>query len=299
MEQKFNKRYNYTPENLKKLESNEVFVFGSNTEGQHAGGAAAVAFESFGAVIGRAVGMQGQSYAIPTMTPDGVKVNRTDLLKSLINFVSYAEQNQDKVFYLTKIGTGIAGWSMREVRRIFWTAVDFVKPEEECSLPANLVIPYEFAQPESYWNHTGKYQEQYDRLWKELVPPEGNADTYHGEVLRICSRLYYDYYNNGLCNCYDVNTDYSDDDEDYEETTTEVNRYTSEQMEKLAEYIKLLKPEEADEFEHIMRNIYSIIECASFLNETNSLFKPCYEKDFEDMANKVIYVVMNSENCKI
>jgi len=166
MEQKFNKRYNYTPENLKKLESNEVFVFGSNTEGKHAGGAAAVAFESFGAVMGQAVGMQGQSYAIPTMTPDGFKVSPVDLLKSLLDFVSYVEQNQDKIFYLTKIGTGIAGWSMREVRRIFWTAVDFVKPEEECSLPANLVIPYEFAKSESYWNHTGKYQEEYDRLWK-------------------------------------------------------------------------------------------------------------------------------------
>lgn len=134
---------------------------------------------------------------------------------------------------------------------------------------------------------------------EELVPPVGNADTYHGEVLRISSRLYYDYYNNGLCNCYDVNTVDSDDFDDCEETTTEVNHYTSEQMEKLAEYIKLLKPEEADEFEHIMCNIYSIIDCASFLNKTNSLFKPCYENDFENMVNKVIYVVMNSENCKI
>lgn len=70
-------------------------------------------------------------------------------------------------------------------------------------------------------------------------------------------------------------------------------------MKKLVEYIKLLKPEEADEFKRIMHNIFSIIEHASLLNKTNSLFKPCYENDFEDMVNKVIYVVMNSENCKI
>ena len=48
------------------LAPNEVFVFGSNLAGSHGGGAAYVAYRKFGAVMGQGVGLQGQSYAIPT-----------------------------------------------------------------------------------------------------------------------------------------------------------------------------------------------------------------------------------------
>ena len=56
-----------TPEWIDSLKPNEVFVFGSNLAGMHGGGAAMVAHLKFGAVMGQGVGMQGQSYAIPTM----------------------------------------------------------------------------------------------------------------------------------------------------------------------------------------------------------------------------------------
>ena len=49
------------------LQSNEIFVFGSNLAGQHGGGAAQLAYQKFGAVWGQGVGLQGQSYGIPTM----------------------------------------------------------------------------------------------------------------------------------------------------------------------------------------------------------------------------------------
>jgi len=52
----------------------------------------------------------------------------------------------------------------------------------------------------SYWGETGAYQEEYDTLWKELVPPSGKAKTKHGELLRCASRLMYEYCNNGNCN---------------------------------------------------------------------------------------------------
>ena len=57
----------YTPDNIESLGPDEVFVFGSNLQGIHAGGAARVALEKFGAVMGQGVGIQGQAYAIPTM----------------------------------------------------------------------------------------------------------------------------------------------------------------------------------------------------------------------------------------
>ena len=57
----------YTPENITELRENEIFVFGSNLRGMHGSGAARVAMNRFGAVWGKGVGLQGRSYAIPTM----------------------------------------------------------------------------------------------------------------------------------------------------------------------------------------------------------------------------------------
>jgi hypothetical protein len=52
----------------------------------------------------------------------------------------------------------------------------------------------------SYWNNTGVYQQEYDRLYKELVPNSGSADTLRGELIRAISRISYDWYNNGNIN---------------------------------------------------------------------------------------------------
>lgn len=43
----------FTPNNIESLEENEVFVFGSNLDGYHIGGAARIAKERFGAVWGQ------------------------------------------------------------------------------------------------------------------------------------------------------------------------------------------------------------------------------------------------------
>ena len=49
------------------LKKDEIFVFGSNLEGKHLGGAALAAHMKFGAQWGVGVGLTGQTYAIPTM----------------------------------------------------------------------------------------------------------------------------------------------------------------------------------------------------------------------------------------
>ena len=56
-----------TPERISNLRPGEIFVFGSNLAGMHGGGAARIAVDRFGAIMGQGVGLQGQSYAIPTM----------------------------------------------------------------------------------------------------------------------------------------------------------------------------------------------------------------------------------------
>lgn len=60
-----------SPNYITALQPDEIFVFGSNLAGRHGGGAARLAYQKFGAVWGHGVGLQGQSYAIPTMQGEG------------------------------------------------------------------------------------------------------------------------------------------------------------------------------------------------------------------------------------
>lgn len=99
-----------TPENIQELKDNQIFVFGSNMNGNHAGGAARLAVEKFGAIMGQAEGIQGQSYAIPTLDKDMEKVTEEELVVFLGNFGNYANEHLEKEFLLTAIGTGIAGF---------------------------------------------------------------------------------------------------------------------------------------------------------------------------------------------
>lgn len=108
-----------TPSFIKSLQPNEIFVFGSNLQGMHYGGAARVACQHFGAVMGNGVGIQGQSYAIPTMQggPKTIKPYVDD-------FIAYASQHPGQIFYVTPIGCGIAGFKPRDIAPLFKDAVN-------------------------------------------------------------------------------------------------------------------------------------------------------------------------------
>jgi len=53
---------------------------------------------------------------------------------------------------------------------------------------------------QAYWDNNGKYQEQYEMAWEQLVPASGEAEDGWPEALRAISRIGYDYYNNGFGN---------------------------------------------------------------------------------------------------
>ena len=107
----------FTPDFITELKENEVFVFGSNLSGFHGGGAARIAADKFGAVWGQGVGLQGQSYAIPTMQ-GGV-----DTIKPYVDdFISFAKDHPELTFLVTKIGCGIAGFTEEEIAPLFRAA---------------------------------------------------------------------------------------------------------------------------------------------------------------------------------
>ena len=122
-----------TPDWIDQLAENEVFVFGSNPDGSHTGGAAAHAVKHFGAIVGQGEGPQGQSYAIPT-TGDFIL-----FAQAVQRFIAYAADHTDKRFLVTRVGCGNAGYDVHRVARLF---VDAIKIEN-------------IALPEEFWMHLG------------------------------------------------------------------------------------------------------------------------------------------------
>jgi len=107
-----------SPKWIDNLGENEIFVFGSNLSGFHGGGAAELAME-WGAVWGQGVGLQGQTYAIPTMQ-GGVET-----IKPYVDdFLSFAKSHPELKFLVTEIGCGIAGFTVKEIAPLFKVAID-------------------------------------------------------------------------------------------------------------------------------------------------------------------------------
>lgn len=121
----------YTPDAISALGPRDIFVFGSNLAGRHHGGAARAAVNRFGAIMGQGEGLQGRSYAIPTMQ-GGVHT-----IKPYVDrFIEFAKKEQALTFYVTKIGCGIAGFQISEIAPLFKDALG-VK---------NIRLPKEFVE---------------------------------------------------------------------------------------------------------------------------------------------------------
>lgn len=117
-----------TPQMIRQLGENEIFVFGSNANGYHRGGAAAFAMREFGAVWGQGEGLQGKSYAVPTTEGMG------QLREAVNRFTAFADQHQELRFLVTMIGCGNAGYSPRDIAPLFKGCIDL----------ENVALPIEF-----------------------------------------------------------------------------------------------------------------------------------------------------------
>lgn len=119
----------FTPDQIATLAPGEIFVFGSNLAGHHGGGAARAAYQKFGAIYGQGVGLQGQSYAIPTMQ-GGVKT-----IKPYVDdFIAFAKAHPELTFYVTRIGCGIAGFRDEQIAPLFEAAIEL----------DNIILPESF-----------------------------------------------------------------------------------------------------------------------------------------------------------
>jgi len=123
----------FTPENIEELKENEIIVVGTNMNGAHGGGAASFAADNFGLEEGVGEGLSGQAYAFPTLNKDYSKRTLLQMACSKVKLYQVAEENPEKMFYVTKVGTGIAGFSLEDMRQVF-----------KGPKPENVILPKEF-----------------------------------------------------------------------------------------------------------------------------------------------------------
>ena len=132
MEEKFHN--GFTPDYIDNLLPNQVFVFGSNTLGYHAGGASKMARRKFGAIWGQAEGLQGMSYGIPVDFGRGVR-NDIHVKTAVDRFIAFAKEHNELFFFVTRIGCGTGGYRDDEIAQFF---KDALKVKNIC-LPKSFV----------------------------------------------------------------------------------------------------------------------------------------------------------------
>ncbi|OGT55447.1 MAG: hypothetical protein A3E01_09050 [Gammaproteobacteria bacterium RIFCSPHIGHO2_12_FULL_63_22] len=96
-----------------------IFVFGSNVNGFHAGGAARYALDHYGAIWGAGYGLQGNAYAIPTMDHEMQTLSVDAIADHVAEFISFARERQQMSFLVTAIGCGIAGHDPADIGPLF------------------------------------------------------------------------------------------------------------------------------------------------------------------------------------
>lgn len=136
---------------ITKLKSNQIFVFGSNTQGRHGKGAAKIAKEKFGAIYGQAEGIQGQSYAIVTkdLTIDDKKnPSRTkeQIIQQIHNLYEYAKCNSDKEFLIAYSGVG--------------KNLNYYSNEDMACMFASEFIPYNIIFEEEFFKLIKQYYDK-------------------------------------------------------------------------------------------------------------------------------------------
>lgn len=101
------------------LPEGTVFVFGSNIVGRHDKGAAQTARRHFGAVYGVGKGRTGQAYAIPTKDLEMQPIPLRRIAAHVTDFLAYASANLDTNFFVTAVGTGLAGYTHAQMAPLF------------------------------------------------------------------------------------------------------------------------------------------------------------------------------------
>jgi hypothetical protein len=125
-----------------------IFVFGSNLAGIHGAGSAKEAAKNHGAKQGYGIGLQGNSYGIPTKSGSLDILPLWTIEKYVAGFIEFAhQQKRHLVFDVVAIGCGLAGYRPYQVAPLF----------SPCMAFENVNLPKEFNQ--ILWNLHTNYKD--------------------------------------------------------------------------------------------------------------------------------------------
>lgn len=124
----------YAPEDITKLEPNQIFVFGSNQAGRHGRGAAKTALNKFGARYGVGRGIEGNSYALPTKDFEIQTLSLPEIEEEIRIYLETATWYPELQFFTTLIGCGLACYEPKDIGKLF----------AKFQIPPNVILPREF-----------------------------------------------------------------------------------------------------------------------------------------------------------
>ena len=178
-----NHPYKIIPDRITKLLKDQIFVFGSNTEGRHGAGSALFARQYCNAEYGNPQGRQGQSWAIITKDLNkGIRSIPLPQIKSQIEkLVEYANTHPELEFLTTRIGCNLAGYTDLEIASLIGNF----------NLPPNIWLPQEFVdcliedKPTLKVAFTGNSHKKFDESgWKQV------HSRLEGMIVRACNRAF-------------------------------------------------------------------------------------------------------------
>ena len=88
----------------------------------------------WGAKYGQGFGIQGRTFAIPTMTGQFQQLSLEKIEDYIQRFIEYATQHPELKFYVTEIGCGLAKFDVKDIAPFFWG----------CDKMSNVYLPKKF-----------------------------------------------------------------------------------------------------------------------------------------------------------
>lgn len=113
-----------TSEPITQLSENSIAVFGSNLAGRHGKGFAKYCLDNFGAIYGQGIGLQGNSYAIPTKDGNMNVLSLKQIEPYVKTFIEYAQNHPELIFKVSSVGCGLAGYTPSEIAQLFKGSIE-------------------------------------------------------------------------------------------------------------------------------------------------------------------------------
>lgn len=126
--------HSYTPDNITELQPYEILCGGTNEQGKHGGGLAKIMHRKWGYPWGKAEGLHGQIYGLPTKSTPWKTLPLDEIKVYVDRYIQHASQDHNHLYLTTRIGCGLAGYNVADIAPLFFNALYY----------ENIILPEDF-----------------------------------------------------------------------------------------------------------------------------------------------------------